>query len=208
MTKVADKPHAAFAPSNLSPQKMTELCAIATRVSEQTGVSFPYLMASMYAESTFNPNAKNGEARGIAQIKPGIWKETTEGELYKTCWKTLAPGKDIPKSPGKMVLADVLAMAVITQTLEEKGDVLELKSREMDMARRLRYHLSADTAHKKLRDLNEGRAITFDKPKKCVKLKNAEGCEKSANQKNWDRFVKTLDTARLVEDLTNMFKPI
>lgn len=206
MNKVAPKPHVKPDQSNFSPQKMEKLCAIATRVFELSGVSVQYLIASMYVESTFNPNAKNGEARGIAQIKPGIWRETIESDLFKEYWKEMSPGKEIPKTPGKMVEADVLAMAVITRRHEDECDIREWSGRTKDLARRLCYHLKMDTAFDKLKTLKSDGQVAFAKPKKCVKSKGSKECGKSPNQKNWDRFMGALDTAKLVCDLTNMGK--
>lgn len=56
-----------------------------------------FLYALVAAESNFDPQARNGEARGLMQIKPGAWRTVSREPYEPTVWawrKNLDAGVD------------------------------------------------------------------------------------------------------------------
>ena len=56
-----------------------------------------FIYALVAAESNFDPQARNGEARGLLQIKPGAWRTVSREPYEPTVWtwrKNLAAGVD------------------------------------------------------------------------------------------------------------------
>lgn len=167
-------------------QKMPNLFNAVRTVSRLSGVSFQYLIASIYVESGLDENSVNGAARGIAQIKPAAWKEAIADARFAPMWKKVAPGKAVPIGPGHSRVADIVALAVLTKRGDEKCSLEELGGDLKDKARRLCYHLSTNTAYPKIRQLRATGDVTFND---------------AANQKSWNRFGTVLDKAKLTENL-------
>jgi hypothetical protein len=168
-------------------QKMPKLFNTVRTVSRLSGVSFQYLIASMYVESGLDTKASNGHAKGIAQIKGVAWKEVVASDLFKTIWTKLASKQKIPAGPGKSMEADIVALAVLTQLGDEKCGIAEWRSDDTkDKARRLCYHLSHNVASQKIKSLGETGEVSFND---------------AANQKSWNRFAVVLDKAKLIQTL-------
>ena len=56
-----------------------------------------FIYALVAAESNFDPQARNGEARGLMQIKPGAWRTVSRNPYEPTVWawrQNLAAGVD------------------------------------------------------------------------------------------------------------------
>ena len=56
-----------------------------------------FIYALVAAESNFNPNARNGEARGLLQIKPAAWRTVNRAPYEPGVWvwrENLATGVD------------------------------------------------------------------------------------------------------------------
>lgn len=178
-------------------KKMPKLVATARRVSALSEVSFQYLIASMYVESGLDANARNGHAKGIAQIKGVAWKEAIATDLFKTIWTKLAPEQKIPSGPGKSMEADIVALAVLTKQGDRRCKLVEILKQDednnkirdeeelKDKARRLCYHLSPSTAAIQIQKLLTGSVAFSD----------------ASNQISWNRFSVVLDKAKLIRTI-------
>lgn len=163
------------------------LVKVAQQVAQLSGLTFQYLIATMYVESGLHPEAGNGDARGIAQIKPLAWKDALGDERFDRWWKKVAPGEKIPSGPGQSMVADIVALAVLTKKKESDCGISEWRNGDKkDKARRLCYHLHQKTALPKIKEIFEGRTTAFKDPN---------------NQKNWNRFLAVLDKAKLASIL-------
>lgn len=158
------------------------MCHFTQRVAEASGLRFQYLIATMYVESGLNPDAVNGHAKGIAQIKPAIWKETVKTEEFKRIWNEVAAGKKVPAGPGISFEADVVVMAAISKKREDDCNLANWWGDRKDQALRLCYHLNPNTGFSKVKQLQEKGTVDFSTPH---------------NQKNWNRFLVVLDKAKL-----------
>lgn len=67
-----------------------EIWAAIQPQAERYKIDPAFIYALVAAESNFDPRARNGEARGLLQIKPGAWR-TVSSELYEPAvwnWRT------------------------------------------------------------------------------------------------------------------------
>lgn len=55
--------------------------------AERYKIDAAFIFALVAAESNFDPNARNGEARGLLQIKPGAWATVSREPYEPTVWQ-------------------------------------------------------------------------------------------------------------------------
>lgn len=170
------------------------LVEAALTISRVSGIPFEYLIATLYVESGFRADASNGDARGAAQIKPLAWKEAVADERFAEWFQKVAPGLEIPAGPGQLMIADMVALAVLTRLREQDCLIDEwCNGDKKSQAWRLCYHLKTETAIPKIKDIQEGRAVVF---------------KDKGNQMNWNRFRTVLDKAKLTATLEAALAPI
>ena len=66
-------------------------------LAERYRIDPAFLLALVAAESNFDPTARNGEARGLMQIKPGAWRTVSRETYEPAVWRwrqNLAVGVD------------------------------------------------------------------------------------------------------------------
>lgn len=164
-------------------QTRPTLVRVTQRVAKVTQVPFPYLLASLYAESNFRTGAVNDDAKGIAQSKRIAWdelkKDTKNYNEFKTIWNQLSPGRKLPSEPMQSPTADILFMAVWTLKREKECPALaSLKGQQKVKAQRLSYKLQAK-ANDYIGLLARNGSVSF---------------ENSKTNTNWQTFQIMLDT--------------
>jgi soluble lytic murein transglycosylase-like protein len=69
-----------------APPSKAEIWAAIQPAAERYGIEPAFIYALVAAESNFDPKARNGDARGLLQMKPRAWRTVSTAPYEPTVW--------------------------------------------------------------------------------------------------------------------------
>jgi soluble lytic murein transglycosylase-like protein len=84
-------------PETKPPPTRTEIWAAIQPLAQRYRIEPAFIYALVAAESNFDPKARNGEARGLMQLKPAAWRAVSTEPFEPNVWnwrKNLEAGVD------------------------------------------------------------------------------------------------------------------